>query len=146
MPRVAGVDIPADKRTDIALTYIMGIGRTTAAKVCQELNLDPAAKSKSLSDEQLSLLSSHLDQNYTIEGSLRRLTSQNIQRLKEINCYRGLRHKRGLPVRGQRTKTNARTRAATAAFSRASVPSTLVSRNFCLPCVAMCGLCSVAVW
>ena len=110
MPRIAGVDVPAEKRTDIALTYIMGVGRTTSAKVCKELNLDPAARSKTLTEEQLSLISAHLTQHYTIEGSLRRLVSQNIQRLKEINCYRGYRHKRGLPVRGQGTQSNARTR------------------------------------
>lgn len=110
MPRLVGVDIPNEKRVLIALTYIYGVGRTTAARVCQELNIDPNTRAKDLTDEELQQISAYLDKNVVHEGNLRRQIQLNIQRLKEINCYRGLRHRRGLPVRGQRTSTNARTR------------------------------------
>jgi small subunit ribosomal protein S13 len=110
MPRVVGVDIPNNKRLDIALTYIYGVGRTSAAKACVDLGLDPAMKARDLSEEQIQGLSIHLERVYVIEGQLRRQVSSAIGRLRDIACYRGLRHRRGLPVRGQRTRTNARTR------------------------------------
>ena len=110
MPRVAGVDIPNDKPTRIALRYIYGIGPTSADKICQRLNLDGQLRAKDLTEEQLSKIASLLDSEFVVEGGLRRQVQQNIARLRSIGCYRGLRHRRGLPVRGQRTKTNARTR------------------------------------
>ncbi len=110
MARVVGVDIPNDKRLEIALTYIYGVGRMTANKVCAALELDPGMKARDLSEEQVGALASHLQKVYTVEGELRREIAQNISRLRDINCYRGLRHRRGLPVRGQRTRTNARCR------------------------------------
>ena len=110
MPRVAGVDIPNDKPTVIALRYIYGIGPTFAKEICRKTGTDPAIKAKNLTEEELSKIASLLDSDYVIEGSLRRQVQQNIARLRDITCYRGLRHRRGLPVRGQRTKTNARTR------------------------------------
>ncbi len=110
MARVVGVDIPNDKRLEIALTYIYGVGRVTANKVCAVLELDPGMKARDLSEEQVGALASHLQKVYTVEGELRREIAQNISRLRDINCYRGLRHRRGLPVRGQRTRTNARCR------------------------------------
>ncbi len=110
MPRVIGVDIPGNKRTVIALTYILGIGPTRAAEVCLALELDPDKRAKDLSDEELGALAAHLERTYTLEGGLRRQVAGNINRLREIACYRGLRHRRGLPVRGQRSRTNARTR------------------------------------
>lgn len=110
MARIAGVDIPNDKRLDVALTYIYGIGLTRALEVCQNTGIDPARKVRDLSDEELNRLREFIDRNYKVEGELRAEVRQNIQRLIEINCYRGIRHRRGLPVRGQRTRTNARTR------------------------------------
>jgi small subunit ribosomal protein S13 len=110
MPRIVGVDIPGNKRLVVALTYIHGIGQTVSRKVCSELNLDPSVRAKDLSEDELSRLGAHIEKSHTIEGQLRRQVGQNIQRLKEISCYRGLRHRRGLPVRGQRTQSNARTR------------------------------------
>ena len=110
MPRIVGVDIPNDKSTVVALTYIYGIGATSAARIVKELNINPTTRAKDLSEEELARLGAHLEKNYTIEGQLRRQVVQNIQRLKEIACYRGLRHRRGLPVRGQQTQSNARTR------------------------------------
>lgn len=110
MPRVLGVDIPNNKRVVIALTYIHGVGATTSRAVCKELGFDDALRAKDLTDEDVQRLASHLEGEYVVEGSLRRQTAQNVQRLKDINCYRGLRHRRGLPVRGQNTQTNARTR------------------------------------
>ena len=110
MPRVAGVDIPNDKPTWISLRYIYGIGPKYAMEICHKTDVDPAVKAKSLTEEELSKIASVLDSDYVIEGSLRRQVQQNIARLRDITCYRGLRHRRGLPVRGQRTKTNARTR------------------------------------
>jgi len=110
MPRVIGVDIPNEKRLEISLTYLFGIGRSTATKVCKELNLDPGMKARDLSEEQITTLAAHLQKSYTVEGQLRREVAANIGRLRDIGCYRGLRHRRGLPVRGQRTRTNARSR------------------------------------
>lgn len=110
MPRIAGIDIPADKRIVIALTYIYGIGKALSQKILRELNIDENVRAKDLHEDQLSMLGAYIEKNFTIEGQLRRQEMQNIARLKSINCYRGIRHKVGLPVRGQRTKTNARTR------------------------------------
>ncbi len=110
MPRIAGVDIPNDKRVEIALTYIFGIGHTTAGKILADTNVNPGVRAKDLTEDEVKRIATEIEQKYTVEGSLRRLVQSNIQRLKDIGCYRGLRHRRGLPVRGQRTKTNARTR------------------------------------
>jgi len=110
MPRIAGVDIPSEKRVDVALSYIYGIGRSRALEICQGTGVDPAKKMRDLTDEELSRIREFIDRNYKVEGELRAEIRQNIQRLIEINCYRGIRHRRGLPVRGQRTRTNARTR------------------------------------
>ena len=109
MARIAGVDIPNDKRVVIALTYIYGIGRPTAQKVLEEVNIDERIRVKDLSDEQMNAIRKAVDE-IKVEGDLRREVTLNIKRLMEIGCYRGVRHRRGLPVRGQRTKTNARTR------------------------------------
>ena len=110
MPRIVGVDIPDAKPTFVALQYIHGIGKHTALKLCEELGLDPVRRSRDLTDEELARLANQIEQGTVVEGNLRRQTQQNISRLKEIACYRGMRHRRGLPVRGQRTQTNARTR------------------------------------
>ena len=110
MPRVIGVDIPSNKRIEIALTYIYGVGRVTAAKICQDLGLDPGLRARDLTEEQLTTLANHVQKEYTVEGQLRRQVAASISRLRDIGCYRGLRHRRSLPVRGQRTRTNARTR------------------------------------
>jgi len=110
MPRVAGIDIPNDKPTIVSLQYIYGVGPNVAKTVCETLKINPMARAKELTEEQLSKIAQILDTEYTIEGQLRRQVAQNISRLKDIGAYRGLRHRRGLPVRGQRTKTNARTR------------------------------------
>ncbi|MBN2809009.1 MAG: 30S ribosomal protein S13 [Deltaproteobacteria bacterium] len=110
MARIAGVNLPRNKRIVIALTYIYGIGRSTAEKLLAEVGIDPNLDSDSLNDDQLGLLREKIDTQYKIEGDLRREVTTNIKRLMDIGCYRGLRHRRGLPVRGQRTKTNARTR------------------------------------
>lgn len=110
MPRIVGVDIPNDKPIRISLRYLYGIGPKTALELCAKAGIDPNVRAKSLTEEQMSKLSVLLDNDYVIEGQLRRQISQNISRLKEISSYRGMRHRRGLPVRGQRTKTNARTR------------------------------------
>ena len=110
MARIAGVNIPREKRVEIGLTYIFGIGRSTANEVLKELGLNPDTKVRDLTEEEVARLRNHIDANITVEGDLRRERSQNIKRLQEIGCYRGLRHRRGLPVRGQKTKTNARTR------------------------------------
>ncbi len=110
MPRVIGVDIPNNKRLEISLTYIFGVGRTTAKKVCEGLSLDPGMKAGELTEEQISQIATYVQRNYSVEGQLRRTIAGNISRLRDIGCYRGLRHRRGLPVRGQRTRTNARTR------------------------------------
>ncbi len=110
MPRVAGVDIPNEKPTFISLRYLYGIGPTTARQICEKLSIDPQVRAKSLTEDQLSRINVLLENEFIIEGQLRRQIQQNIARLKDIGCYRGSRHRRGLPVRGQRTKTNARTR------------------------------------
>jgi small subunit ribosomal protein S13 len=110
MARIAGVDIPNEKRVDISLRYIFGIGPKSAASICEKTNIPPATKARDLTDAELTRIREVLDRDYVVEGDLRREVRQNIQRLIEINCYRGIRHRRGLPVRGQRTKTNARTK------------------------------------
>jgi small subunit ribosomal protein S13 len=110
MPRILGVDIPNDKPTHIALRYLYGIGPTTSLRLCEQARVDPQRRAKELTDDELARIAGILDRDYTVEGPLRRQVLQNIARLKDINCYRGLRHRRSLPVRGQRTKTNARTR------------------------------------
>lgn len=110
MPRIVGVDVPNDKKVGIALTYIYGIGHGTAEKIVRDLNLQPDTRAKDLSDDDVARIATHIEQHYNVEGPLRRTLQANINRLKEILCYRGLRHRRGLPVRGQRTRCNARTR------------------------------------
>jgi small subunit ribosomal protein S13 len=110
LARIAGVNLPNQKRLEIGLTYIFGIGQSTAQKICKDLELDPDQKIKDLTDDEVTKLRTYIDANVEVEGDLRRERSQAIKRLSEIGCYRGLRHRRGLPTRGQRTKTNARTR------------------------------------
>lgn len=110
MPRIAGVDIPGEKRIVISLTYIYGISKHLSQKALKALEMDENVRAKNVSEDEMSTLGVYLDKNFVIEGNLRRQESQNIARLKSIGCYRGLRHRLGLPVRGQRTKTNARTR------------------------------------
>ncbi|EFM38332.1 30S ribosomal protein S13 [Peptostreptococcaceae bacterium AS15] len=110
MARIAGVDLPRDKRVIIGLTYIFGIGKQTSAKILATTGIDESIRIKDLSEEQVNLLRKEIDNNYTVEGDLKREISLNIKRLRDIRCYRGLRHMKGLPVRGQKTKTNARTR------------------------------------
>jgi small subunit ribosomal protein S13 len=110
MPRLLGVDIPNEKRIEIALQYIYGVGPWVAQKVLKELAISPGVRAKDLKDDEVANIASYLEKNFPVEGALRRLTMQNINRLKEIYCYRGLRHRRGLPVRGQRTRSNSRTR------------------------------------
>ena len=110
MPRILGVDIPGDKRLDISLTYIYGIGRTRAGVICQRTQIDPAMRARDLTESNVAAIVQVLQDSFPVEGDLRRQTAQNIRRLIAIGSYRGLRHRRGLPVRGQRTKTNARTR------------------------------------
>ena len=110
MPRIAGVDIPGEKRIVISLTYIYGISKHLSQNALKALGMDENVRAKDVSEDELSTLGAYLDKNFVIEGNLRRQESQNITRLKNIGCYRGLRHRLGLPARGQRTKTNARTR------------------------------------
>jgi small subunit ribosomal protein S13 len=110
MARILGVDIPNGKAIEIALTYLFGIGRTTARMLLEEAKIEPDVRTKDLTDEELSKITAAIEKHCVVEGQLRRQISQNIQRLKDINCYRGQRHRRGLPVRGQRTRSNARTR------------------------------------
>jgi small subunit ribosomal protein S13 len=110
MARIAGVNLPREKRVEIGLTYIFGIGRSTSQSVLSSLEIDRDTKVRDLTEEEVSKLRGFIDQNLMVEGDLRRERSQNVKRLMEIGCYRGLRHRRGLPVHGQRTKTNARTR------------------------------------
>lgn len=110
MPRIVGVDIPNEKQVRIALLYVYGVGPHVAAQVLKEANIDPATKAKDLTEDELSRLTGILERNYQVEGQLRRSVQSNIARLRDIGCYRGFRHRRGLPVRGQRTRTNARTR------------------------------------
>lgn len=110
MARIAGVDLPRDKRVEIALGYILGIGRSSAIKILEAVGVDKNTRVNNLTEDEIIKLRDYIDKNYQVEGDLRRDTNQNIKRLMEIGCYRGLRHRRGLPVRGQRTHTNARTR------------------------------------
>lgn len=110
MARIAGIDLPNNKHIDIALTYIFGIGRSSASKICEDLKIAPEKKVADLSTEEINSLRQTLENDYIIEGRLRTQTSLNIKRLMDIGCYRGIRHRKGLPVRGQQTKTNARTR------------------------------------
>ncbi|MBQ2767421.1 MAG: 30S ribosomal protein S13 [Clostridia bacterium] len=110
MARIAGVDIPNQKRVEIALTYIYGIGKTSAQKILEKTGINPDTRAKDLTEEEVAKLRDEIENAYTVEGDLRREVGMNIKRLVEINCYRGIRHRKGLPVRGQRTKTNARTR------------------------------------
>ena len=110
MPRIVGVDIPNEKRLDVALTYIFGIGTNSSSKILDDTGVNPNVRAKDLTEDEVKRIATEIEQKYTVEGALRRLVQSNIQRLKDIGCYRGLRHRRGLPVRGQRTKTNARTR------------------------------------
>ena len=110
MPRILGVDLPTDKATHISLRYLYGIGPTTALRLCEQARVDPIRRAKELNDDEIARIAVLLDREYTVEGPLRREIQQNIARLKDINCYRGIRHRRSLPVRGQRTRTNARTR------------------------------------
>ena len=110
MARIAGVDIPREKRLEVSLTYIYGVGRSTAQLVCEATGLDPNTRVRDLTDEEVAQLRTFIDSNVQVEGDLRREVAQNIKRKVEIGCYQGLRHRRGLPVRGQRTRTNARQR------------------------------------
>jgi small subunit ribosomal protein S13 len=110
MARIAGINIPLNKRVEVGMTYIYGIGRPMSNKLLKEAGIDPDTYVRDLTDDEVSKLRDLIDRDVTVEGDLRRETSQNIKRLMEIGCYRGLRHRRGLPVRGQNTKTNARTR------------------------------------
>ena len=110
MARIAGVDLPREKRIEVALTYIFGIGRTTSNEILVKAGVDPDIRVKDLSEDEAGKIRKIIDADYNVEGDLRRDVSMNIKRLMEIGCYRGIRHRRGLPVRGQKTKTNARTR------------------------------------
>ena len=110
MARIAGVNIPTNKRVPIALTYITGIGATSAQQICEAVNIDAARRVNELSDAEVLAVREHIDANFTVEGDLRREVQMNIKRLMDLGCYRGIRHRRKLPVNGQRTKTNARTR------------------------------------
>ena len=110
MPRLLGVDIPNDKQTQYSLTYLYGVGLHSAREVCQKLGIDPTRSAADLGEDELGKIAAMLERDYTVEGPLRRQVTQNISRLREIKSYRGMRHRMGLPVRGQRTKTNSRTR------------------------------------
>lgn len=110
MARIAGVDIPRDKHVDVSLRYIFGIGCSTAGQICTHTGVSPETKVRELTDDEISRIREYIDRNFVVEGELRKRVRQNIQRLIEINSYRGIRHRRGLPVRGQRTRTNARTK------------------------------------
>ncbi|MGD2165477.1 MAG: 30S ribosomal protein S13 [Anaerolineae bacterium] len=110
MARIAGVDLPRDKRVEISLTYIYGIGRTRSNEILEQVGVDPDKRVRDLTESEITGLRQTMDREYQVEGDLRRQVQQNIRRLKDIRCYRGIRHIRGLPVRGQRTRTNARTR------------------------------------
>ena len=110
MARIAGVDLPREKRVEIGLTYIYGIGKTSAARILKEANVNPDTRVRDLTDDEVRRLSEVINNTQTVEGDLRREIAMNIKRLQEIGCYRGIRHRKGLPVRGQKTKTNARTR------------------------------------
>ena len=110
MARIAGIDLPRNKRIEISLTYIYGVGRSRASKICEKASVDAGTRTDQLSESELMKLREVIERDYQVEGDLRREVSQNIKMLMDIGCYRGLRHRRGLPVRGQRTHTNARTR------------------------------------
>jgi len=110
LARIAGVDLPKNKRIEIALTYIYGIGRSRAKEIVQNTGVSPDTRTMNLTDEEIQKIRNYIDEHFKVEGDLRKEVTQNIKRLMEIGCYRGLRHRRGLPVRGQRTRTNARTR------------------------------------
>lgn len=110
MARIAGIDLPRDKRVEVALTYIFGIGRNSAKKILVSTKINPDTRVRGLTDEEVGRIREEIEKNFKVEGDLKREVTQSIKRLLEIGCYRGMRHKRGLPVRGQRTKTNARTR------------------------------------
>ena len=110
MSRIAGVDLPREKRVEIGLTYIYGIGRVSSNKILEAANVDPSTRVKDLTDDEVKRISAVIDETMMVEGDLRRDVALNIKRLQEIGCYRGIRHRKGLPVRGQKTKTNARTR------------------------------------
>ena len=110
MARISGVDLPREKRVEIGLTYIYGIGRVSSNKILAQANVNPDTRVRDLTDEEVKRISDVIDANHTVEGDLRREVALDIKRLQEIGCYRGIRHRRGLPVRGQKTKTNARTR------------------------------------
>ena len=110
MARIAGVDLPREKRVEIGLTYIYGIGRVSADRIIEAPNVDPSTRVRDLTDDEVKRISAVIDETMTVEGDLRREIALNIKRLQEIGCYRGIRHRKGLPVRGQKTKTNARTR------------------------------------
>ena len=113
MARIAGIDLPREKRVEIGLTYIYGIGRTSSNKILTAAKVDPNTRVRDLTDEEVKKISEVIEEHYMVEGDLRRETALNIKRLQEIGCYRGIRHRKGLPVRGQKTKTNARTRKGT---------------------------------
>ena len=110
MARISGVDLPREKRIEIGLTYIYGIGRTSATRILEAANVDPNTRVRDITDEEVKRISAVIDETQTVEGDLRREIAMNIKRLQEIGCYRGIRHRKSLPVRGQKTKTNARTR------------------------------------
>ncbi len=110
MARISGVDLPREKRVEIGLTYIYGIGRTTASKIVEAADVNPDTRVRDLTDDEVRRISEIINNDYQVEGDLRREVAMNIKRLQEIGCYRGIRHRKGLPVRGQKTKTNARTR------------------------------------
>ena len=110
MPRLLGVDIPNDRPTVIALTYLFGVGEKISRELCHKAGIDPTKKARELAEDEVGRLAALLERDYVVEGPLRRQTAQNLARLRDIGCYRGIRHRRGLPVRGQRTRTNARTR------------------------------------
>lgn len=110
MARISGVDIPREKKIEVSLSYIYGIGRQTALKICSQVNVSPDTKVRDLTDDEVGRIREVIDKNFTVEGELRKQVRQDIQRLIEINSYRGIRHRRGLPARGQRTRTNARTK------------------------------------
>lgn len=110
MPRIAGVDIPSNKRIDVALRYIFGVGPSNSAEILAKARIDPSTRANKLTEDEVSRIANLIEAGYPVEGQLRRQIGQNVQRLKDIRCYRGTRHLRGLPVRGQRTRTNARTR------------------------------------
>jgi small subunit ribosomal protein S13 len=110
MPRIVGVDIPGDKKVPFSLAYVYGVGLPMGRRICRDLSINPDARAKDLTEEELARIAEWIDKNAAVEGTLRRQIAVNVQRLKEIGCYRGMRHRKGLPVRGQRTRTNARTR------------------------------------